>query len=99
MKPHSIATALTAIPLLYVSNARIHAAAQIDKLCASTREFGFINRIMVDGPGITIADRARAMAAKKLVLREVPTILVGHLNAVQELADIIANDSKALDAV
>ena len=37
---------------------------------------------------------ARAMAAKKLVLREVPTILVGHLNAVQELADIIANDSK-----
>ena len=41
----------------YVNNARTHSAAQISKLRASIREFGFINPVIIDGNYGIIADR------------------------------------------
>ena len=51
MKPVSIAMAPTAPLLPYANSARTHPAKQIGKLCASLREFGFINPGLIDGPG------------------------------------------------
>lgn len=98
MKSSSIVMAPTATLLPYANNARTHSAEQIDKLCASIREFGFINPVLIDGSGMIIAGHGRVMAAKKLGLQEVPTILVDHLSDAQKRAYIIADNRLALDA-
>lgn len=52
----------------YDRNARKHSAAQVDKIVASIREFGFTNPLLVDvaaGKGI-VAGHGRRMALRKL---------------------------------
>jgi len=82
----------------YANNARTHSEAQIDKLCASIAEFGFVNPVLVDGQGVIIAGHGRVMAAKKSGLTAVPTLLVDHLTEAQKKAYIIADNQLALDA-
>jgi len=82
----------------YARNSRTHSPAQIDKIAASIKEFGFLNPVIVDGDNGIIAGHGRILAAQKLGLETVPTIEAAHLTDAQRKAYIIADNRLALDA-
>lgn len=82
----------------YANNARKHSAAQVNKLRASLREFGFINPVIIDKDFGIIAGHGRVMAAQAEGISEVPCVLVDHLTDAQKKAYIIADNKLALDA-
>jgi hypothetical protein len=67
----------------YKRNARVHPRAQLEKLAASIREFGFLMPILVDRADRIIAGHARLEAARLLGLATVPTIGIDHLSDAQ----------------
>jgi ParB-like chromosome segregation protein Spo0J len=79
----------------YARNARSHPRAQLEKLAASIREFGFLIPILVDPEDRIIAGHARAEAARLLGLAEVPTIEIHHLCDAQIRAYRIADNRLA----
>jgi DNA modification methylase len=91
-------TVSTAALIPYARNARTHSDAQVAKIAASIREFGFLNPIIVDGANGIIAGHGRVLAAQKLGLAELPVIEAGHLTEAQKRAYIIADNRLALDA-
>jgi DNA modification methylase len=82
----------------YDRNPRTHSEAQINKLVASIREFGFTNAILTDGKRGIVAGHGRLLAAQKLGMATVPTLELSHLSAAQRRAYVIADNKLALDA-
>jgi len=82
----------------YINNARTHSPAQINKLRASIREFGFINPVIIDGDKNVIAGHGRIMAAREEGIDKVPCVLVDYLTEAQKKAYILADNRYALDA-
>lgn len=82
----------------YVNNARTHSPAQIGKLRASIREYGFINPVIIDGKYGIIAGHGRVVAAQEEGLKEVPCVLVDYLTEAQKKAYILADNRMACDA-
>ena len=82
----------------FAGNPRTHSDGQIDQIAASIREFGWTNPILVDAGGTIIAGHGRLEAAKRLQLREVPVIRLGHLSEAQRKALVIADNQLALNA-
>lgn len=82
----------------YARNSRTHSDAQVAQIAASIREFGWTNPVLLDGDNGIIAGHGRLMAAQKLGETQVPTIELGHLNANQKRAYIIADNKLALNA-
>jgi DNA modification methylase len=82
----------------YARNSRTHSDAQVAKIAASIKEFGFLNPIIVDGSSGIIAGHGRVMAAQKLGLDMLPVIEAGHLTDAQRRAYVIADNRLALDA-
>ncbi len=82
----------------YANNARTHSDAQIEKIASSLQEFGFVNPVLVDGRGGIIAGHGRVMAARKIGLEVIPTLLIDHLSETQKKAYILADNKLALDA-
>jgi DNA modification methylase len=74
---------------------RPHPEKQIVKLMASIREFGFTMPILVDETGAIIAGEARVEAARRLKMREIPTISIAHLSPAQVRAFRIADNKLA----
>lgn len=91
-------TAQVADLIPYARNSRTHSDAQVAKLAASIREFGFLNPIIVDGQNGIIAGHGRVMAAQKLGLETLPCIEAAHLTEAQRRAYVIADNRMALDA-
>jgi DNA modification methylase len=91
-------TVLTANLVPYARNARTHSPAQVNKIAASIREFGFLNPIITDGQNGIIAGHGRVMAAQKLGLDTLPTIDAAHLSEAQRRAYVLADNRMALDA-
>lgn len=91
-------TAAVAALIPYARNSRTHSPAQVDKIAASIREFGFLNPIIVDGENGIIAGHGRVMAAQKLGLETLPVIEAAHLTDAQRRAYVIADNRLALDA-
>jgi hypothetical protein len=81
----------------YAKNSRTHSEAQIAQIAASIKEFGFRNPILVDGNGV-IAGHGRLLAARKLGLKQVPTIDCSDLTEPQKKAYIIADNKLAMNA-
>lgn len=79
-------------------NARTHSTAQIGKLAASIREFGFTNPILTDGKLGVLAGHGRLMAAQQLGMKSVPTLALNHLTSKQRRAYVLADNKLALDA-
>jgi hypothetical protein len=73
-------------------NARIHSARQVARIANSIAAFGFNVPILVDEKGGVLAGHGRLLAAKRLRLREAPTIALGHLNEAQRRAFVIADN-------
>jgi DNA modification methylase len=82
----------------YARNARTHSDAQVARIAASIREFGWTNPILVDGDRGVIAGHGRLLAARKLGMAEVPVIELSHLSEAQKRAYILADNRLALDA-
>ncbi len=91
-------TASVADLIPYARNSRTHSDAQVAKIAASIREFGFLNPIIVDGANGIVAGHGRVMAAQKLGLSVVPVIEAGHLTEAQKRAYVLADNRLALDA-
>ena len=82
----------------YVNNARTHSDAQVTKLRASLREFGFINPVIIDRDYNIIAGHGRIEAAKLENITEVPCVFVDYLTPAQKKAYILADNRMAMDA-
>jgi ParB-like chromosome segregation protein Spo0J len=81
----------------YAKNSRTHSEGQVAQIAASIKEFGFRNPILVDGNGV-IAGHGRLLAARKLGLKQVPTIDCSDLTEPQKKAYIIADNKLAMNA-
>jgi ParB family transcriptional regulator, chromosome partitioning protein len=82
----------------YANNSRTHSDDQVLQIASSIKEFGFTNPVLVDDEGGIVAGHGRVMAAKKLNLKEVPTITLIGLTEAQKKAYIIADNKLALNA-
>lgn len=82
----------------YANNSRTHSAEQVDQIVASISEFGFTNPVLISDDGEIIAGHGRVLAAKKLKLKTVPCIRLGHLTEDQRRAYVIADNKLALNA-
>lgn len=78
-------------------NARTHSEAQLAKLIASIRAYGWTNPVLVVGDTI-VAGHGRVEAAKRLGLDAVPAIRLDHLTPEQRRAYLIADNRLAEDA-
>lgn len=82
----------------YVNNTRTHSEEQVKQIASSIKEFGFTNPVLIDEQSGLIAGHGRVMGAKKLGLKEVPTITLDNLTEAQKKAYIIADNKIALNA-
>lgn len=76
----------------YEKNTKIHGEEQVEKLCRSIEEFGFVNPVLIDGDRNVIAGHGRLMAAKKLGMKKVPCLYIDGLSENQRRAYIIADN-------
>ena len=76
----------------YDNNAKVHSDEQVDMICNSIKEFGFISPCLIDKDNRIIAGHGRVMAAKKLGLKKVPCVYIEGLTEEQYKAYIIADN-------
>jgi DNA modification methylase len=80
------------------NNARTHSAKQVEQICASIRAFGFTNPILLTPDLSVIAGHGRLLAARKMGLADIPTIILEGLSELQVRALRIADNRIALGA-
>ena len=100
MKKQTLAIAYMGVDGLipYARNSRTHSADQVAQIAASIKEFGFTNPVLIDEDGGIIAGHGRILAARKLRMDLVPTILLEGLTETQRRAYVIADNKLALNA-
>ena len=76
----------------YENNARTHSDLQIDKICDSIKEFGFVNPVLITKDNMIVAGHGRIMAAKRLGIENVPCLRVENLTETQIKAYILADN-------
>ncbi len=82
----------------YVRNPRTHSDEQVAQIAASIREWGWTNPILVDEGGALIAGHGRLIAARKLGLTQIPTMIAKGWSEAQKRAYVIADNKLALNA-
>lgn len=82
----------------YAYNARTHSDAQIKELMNSIKEFGFLDPIEVGPDSVIISGHGRVEAARRLGLKEIPTVCHTHLTKAQRKAYILAANRIAQNA-
>ena len=82
----------------YINNARTHSPAQINKLRASIREFGFISPLVMDRDFKVLVGHGRLEAAKEEEYTKVPCVFADNLTEAQKKAYILADNRMAMDA-
>lgn len=76
----------------HLGNARTHSDDQLTVLAGSLREFGFVNPVLVDASNTIIAGHGRVEAARRIGLKEVPTLRIESLSEAQIRAYRIADN-------
>lgn len=79
-------------------NPRTHSEKQIGQIANSISAFGFTNPVLVDGTNTIIAGHGRVEAAKRLGMRQVPTVRFDHMTPAQIRAYVIADNKLAENA-
>jgi len=79
-------------------NARTHSKAQIRKIAASLRTFGFVTPIVVDETLTILAGHGRLEAARSEGMKDVPVVRIDHLSEAQKRAYVIADNKIAEQA-
>lgn len=82
----------------YINNARTHSDTQVAQICASIREYGWTNPVLIDENGTIIAGHGRVMAAQRMKMEQVPCIVLKGLTEAQKKAYVIADNKMALNA-
>jgi hypothetical protein len=82
----------------YARNSRTHSDEQVAQIAASIREWGWTNPILVDEYGGLIAGHGRLLAARKLGLTQIPTMVAKGWSEAQKKAYVIADNKLALNA-
>ena len=82
----------------YAGNAKKHDSTQIANVAESIRQFGFVQPIVIDKNGVIVIGHCRALAAKKLGMKEVPCVCVDDLTPEQvnalRIVDNKSNESE-----
>lgn len=76
------------------NNSRTRSDEQVAQICASIREYGFTNPILIDEEGTIIAGHGRAKAAMRPGMESVPCIVLRGLTKAQRKAAREENDGK-----
>ena len=76
----------------YERNARIHSDEQIEMICKSIQEFGFISPCLITKDNEVIAGHGRLEAAKQLGLKKVPCVYVEGLTEEQYKAYVLVDN-------
>lgn len=82
--------------LPYAKNSRTHDDAQIAAIAASIKEWGWTVPVLVDTSGTLIAGHGRILAARKLGIKEVPTMVADGWTDAQRRAYVIADNKLTL---
>ena len=81
----------------YSKNAKKHDEKQIKNVAESIKQYGFVQPIVVDSDGVIVIGHCRALAAKKLGIKDVPCVCVDDLTPEQvnalRLVDNKSNES------
>lgn len=78
--------------ILDKNNPKEHTQNQIDKIKASIINFGFNDPIAIDENNVIIEGNGRYLSAKQLEMKEIPVIVLGHLNKLQKKQYVIAHN-------
>lgn len=82
----------------YDKNAKKHDKTQIANVAESIKQYGFVQPIVIDRDGVIVIGHCRALAAKKLGMKEVPCVGVDDLTPEQvnalRLVDNKSNESE-----
>ena len=82
----------------YAANAKKHDATQVANVAESIRQYGFVQPIVIDKDGVIVIGHCRALAAKKLGMKEVPCVCVDDLTPEQvkalRIVDNKSNESE-----
>lgn len=81
----------------YAKNAKKHDNRQINNVAESIKQYGFVQPIVIDRDGVIVIGHCRALAAKKIGMKEVPCVCVDDLTPEQvnalRLVDNKSNES------
>lgn len=80
----------------YENNARTHSDSQLEAICNSIKEFGFINPVIIDENNMILVGHGRIEASKRLGIKQAPFRRVTNLTDDQKKAYILA-DNKLSD--
>jgi len=83
----------TLIP--YARNAKKHPEAQLLKIAASIKEWGWTNPVLIDSSGGIIAGHGRVAAAQKLGIKEIPVMVAEGWSQAKIKAYCIADNKLA----
>ena len=82
----------------YAANAKKHDKRQINNVAESIKQYGFVQPIVIDRDGVIVIGHCRALAAKKLGMKEVPCVCVDDLTPEQvnalRIVDNKSNESE-----
>lgn len=84
--------------IAYENNARVHSPEHVEQIAKSIETFGFNVPVLIDAENNIIAGHGRVMAAKKLGMKDVPTLLIDHLTDDQKKAFILADNQITLNS-
>lgn len=82
----------------YARNARTHSDAQVAQIAASIKEWGWTTPVLLDENNGIIAGHGRVLAARKLGISEIPTMIATGWSEAQKRAYILADNQLALNA-
>lgn len=81
----------------YEGNAKIHTPEQIEQICESIRQFGFLDPIAYGRDNIIVEGHGRLYAARKIGMGTVPVINVSHLDEAHQRAYILAHNKLTIN--
>lgn len=81
----------------YAKNAKKHDNRQINNVAESIKQYGFVQPIVIDRDGVIVIGHCRALAAKKLGMKEVPCVCVDDLTPEQVNALRLVDNKSAED--
>lgn len=67
----------------YKKNAKKHPKTQVEQIANSIKEFGFTQPVLIDKDNNVVAGHGRVLGAKKVGLKEVPTLCLDDLTEEQ----------------
>jgi DNA modification methylase len=83
----------------YANNARLHSAADLDKIAASIRKWGWTMPVLADENGVLLCGHARTAAAAKLGLPSIPVLVARGWSEDEKRAYRLADNQLAARAI